>query len=117
MRRSRYDDTPFATRKQEQSLAGGWGSRVQRRLGHLHRTVPVSVGLHDGHKPRPGAQAVLHRGGVVANGIQVDFHPRIGVRWDEVVEFARQISFHRALDLEGTFTHFATATISSCTSG
>ena len=25
MRRSRYDDTPFATRKQEQSLAGGWG--------------------------------------------------------------------------------------------
>lgn len=34
---------------------------------------------------------------------------RIGVRWDEVVEFARQISFHRALDLVGTFTHFATA--------
>ena len=34
---------------------------------------------------------------------------RIGVRWDEVVEFAHQVSFHRALDLEGTFTHFATA--------
>ena len=34
---------------------------------------------------------------------------RIGVRWDEVVEFARQISFHRALDMVGTFTHFATA--------
>ncbi len=34
---------------------------------------------------------------------------RIGVRYDEVVEFARQISFHRALDLVGTFTHFATA--------
>ena len=34
---------------------------------------------------------------------------RIGVRWDEVVEFMRQMSFHRALDLVGTFTHFATA--------
>lgn len=34
---------------------------------------------------------------------------RIGVRYDEVVDFVRQISFHRALDMEGTFTHFATA--------
>ena len=51
-----------------------------------------------------------------AMGLRAPFHlkvntgmNRIGVRWDEVVEFARQISFHRALDLEGTFTHFATA--------
>ncbi len=34
---------------------------------------------------------------------------RIGVRFDEVLEFINQVSFHRALDLEGTFTHFATA--------
>ena len=34
---------------------------------------------------------------------------RIGVRHDEVVEFLSQVSFHRALDLVGTFTHFATA--------
>lgn len=34
---------------------------------------------------------------------------RIGVRWDEVVEFASAIAFHRALKIEGTFTHFATA--------
>lgn len=34
---------------------------------------------------------------------------RIGVRYDEVVEFMTQVSFHRALDLVGTFTHFATA--------
>ncbi len=34
---------------------------------------------------------------------------RIGVRHDEVVEFLNQVSFHRALDLEGVFTHFATA--------
>lgn len=51
-----------------------------------------------------------------AFGLRAPFHlkvntgmNRIGVRWDEVVDFARQISFHRALDLEGTFTHFATA--------
>lgn len=34
---------------------------------------------------------------------------RIGVRHDEVVDFMRQVAFHRALDLQGTFTHFATA--------
>ncbi len=34
---------------------------------------------------------------------------RIGVRFDEVVSFMHQIGFHRALDLVGTFTHFATA--------
>lgn len=31
------------------------------------------------------------------------------MRHDEVVEFMGQVSFHRALDLVGTFTHFATA--------
>lgn len=34
---------------------------------------------------------------------------RIGVRHDQVVEFLSQVSFHRALDLQGCFTHFATA--------
>lgn len=34
---------------------------------------------------------------------------RIGVRYDSVVDFLQTISFHRALDLVGTFTHFATA--------
>ncbi|MBP5313792.1 MAG: alanine racemase, partial [Eggerthellaceae bacterium] len=34
---------------------------------------------------------------------------RIGVRYDAVIEFLRQVSFHRALDLQGVFTHFATA--------
>lgn len=34
---------------------------------------------------------------------------RIGVNASDVVEFLHQISFHRALVLEGTFTHFATA--------
>ena len=34
---------------------------------------------------------------------------RIGVRYDEVVEFMSAVNFHRALDLVGVFTHFATA--------
>ncbi len=34
---------------------------------------------------------------------------RIGVNYDDVVEFMYQVSFHRALELEGVFTHFATS--------
>lgn len=34
---------------------------------------------------------------------------RIGVRAEEVLEFQRQTGFHRGLELEGVFTHFATA--------
>lgn len=51
-----------------------------------------------------------------AHGMRAPYHlavntgmNRIGVRFDEVVAFMNQISFHRALDLIGTFTHFATA--------
>lgn len=50
------------------------------------------------------------------HGIKAPFHlavntgmNRIGVRHDQVVDFLRQIGFHRALKLEGCFTHFATA--------
>lgn len=49
-------------------------------------------------------------------GLRAPFHlkvntgmNRIGVRYDEVVPFMHQVGFHRALDLVGTFTHFATA--------
>lgn len=49
-------------------------------------------------------------------GMRAPFHlkvntgmNRIGVRYDEVLDFLSRISFHRALDLVGTFTHFATA--------
>ena len=34
---------------------------------------------------------------------------RIGVSWSEVIDFLKLISFHRALELDGIFTHFATA--------
>ena len=50
------------------------------------------------------------------HGVRAPFHlavntgmNRIGVRFDEAVEFVRQIAFHRALEQVGTFTHFATA--------
>ncbi len=49
-------------------------------------------------------------------GLKAPFHlavntgmNRIGVHWDEVVSFMQTVGFHRALDLIGTFTHFATA--------
>ena len=51
-----------------------------------------------------------------AHGMRAPYHlaintgmNRIGVRYDAVMEFMMQVSFHRALDLIGTFTHFATA--------
>lgn len=34
---------------------------------------------------------------------------RIGVLWSEAAEFADMLGFHRALEIAGTFTHFATA--------
>lgn len=50
------------------------------------------------------------------HGLRAPFHlavntgmNRIGVRFDEAVAFLRQVSFHRALEQVGTFTHFATA--------
>lgn len=51
-----------------------------------------------------------------AQGMKAPYHlainsgmNRIGVRFNTVVEFLSQISFHRALEMEGCFTHFATA--------
>lgn len=51
-----------------------------------------------------------------AYGVRAPYHlkintgmNRLGIRFDDVVEFMTQVSFHRALELEGTFTHYATA--------
>ena len=51
-----------------------------------------------------------------AFGVRAPYHlaintgmNRIGVRHDRVLEFMTQVSFHRALELAGMFTHFATA--------
>ncbi len=49
-------------------------------------------------------------------GLRAPFHlkvntgmNRIGVRYDEIVPFMHQVGFHRALDLVGTYTSFATS--------
>lgn len=51
-----------------------------------------------------------------AYGVRAPYHlkvntgmNRVGLRYNEVVDFMMQVDFHRALDLVGTFTHFATA--------
>ncbi len=51
-----------------------------------------------------------------AFGVRAPYHlaintgmNRIGVRYDQVLEFMTKVGFHRALDLGGVFTHFATA--------
>lgn len=36
---------------------------------------------------------------------------RIGVRYDEVLDFLKRVAFHRALKLVGTYTHFATSDV------
>lgn len=60
--------------------------------------------------------AVAYAEAADAHGIRAPYHlavntgmNRIGVHYKEVVEFMQQVDFHRALDLVGTFTHFATA--------
>lgn len=49
-------------------------------------------------------------------GVQAPYHlavntgmNRIGVEYADAVEFLNQVSFHRALELKGVFTHYATA--------
>ncbi|MDR2197588.1 MAG: alanine racemase [Coriobacteriales bacterium] len=51
-----------------------------------------------------------------ANGRPAPFHlkidtgmNRVGIHHSDAADFLRQISFHRGLELQGTFTHFATA--------
>ena len=51
------------------------GAGVQRRLRNAHRAVAVCVGLHDGHHMTTRADHLLDGGGVVADGVQVDFQP------------------------------------------
>ncbi len=60
--------------------------------------------------------AICYAEAADSHGMKAPYHlaintgmNRIGVRFDHVVEFLSQISFHRALELVGCFTHFATA--------
>lgn len=79
-------------------------------------SIPLLLGYHITpaiHKPdfaiAYGEAADLH-------GMKAPYHMavntgmnRVGVHHEDVVEFLDQIDFHRALQLEGVFTHFATA--------
>lgn len=60
--------------------------------------------------------AVMYAEEADKQGQQASYHlalntgmNRVGVRYNKVLDFLKLISFHRALKLEGTFTHFATA--------
>lgn len=60
--------------------------------------------------------AIAYAEAADSHGMKAPYHlainsgmNRIGVRHDQVVEFLHQVGFHRALSLEGCFTHFATA--------
>ncbi len=60
--------------------------------------------------------AVKYAEAADAVGMRAPFHlkintgmNRVGVRYSDVIALLDTISFHRALDLIGTFTHFATA--------
>lgn len=60
--------------------------------------------------------AIAYAEAADAQGLKAPYHlainsgmNRIGVHYDSVVEFLHQVSFHRALELKGCFTHFATA--------
>ena len=60
--------------------------------------------------------AIAYAEAADAHGMKAPYHlainsgmNRIGVRYDRAAEFLTQIGFHRALELEGCFTHFATA--------
>ncbi|WP_165247288.1 alanine racemase [Adlercreutzia sp. ZJ141] len=80
----------------------------------------TAIPLLLGYKVMPSVYtpefAIAYAEAADAMGLRAPFHlavntgmNRIGVRYDEAVEFMMQVGFHRALDLVGTFTHFATA--------
>ena len=79
-----------------------------------------SIPLLLGYKVMPSVYtaefAIKYAEAADAFGLRAPFHlkvntgmNRIGVHHAEVVEFMHQVGFHRALELVGTYTHFATA--------
>ncbi|MCD8316724.1 MAG: alanine racemase [Eggerthellaceae bacterium] len=100
---------------------------IELREAHLNAPILVlseppatAIPLLLGYKVMPSVYtaefAIQYAEAADSLGLKAPYHlavntgmNRIGVRYDEVVEFMSQVSFHRALDLVGTFTHFATA--------
>lgn len=100
---------------------------VQLREAYVNAPILVlneppieSIPLLLGYKVMPSVYtaefAVCYAEAADAFGLRAPFHlkvntgmNRIGVHHGEVLPFLRQIGFHRALELVGTYTHFATA--------
>jgi len=55
------------------------GPALQRRPGHRHRAVAVSIGLDGDHQLGAASGAGLERRCVVSNGVQVNLRPGDGV--------------------------------------
>lgn len=100
---------------------------IQLREAYVNAPILVlceppmeSIPLLLGYKIMPSVYtpefAVRYAEAADAFGLRAPFHlkvntgmNRLGVNHAEVVPFLRQVGFHRALELAGTYTHFATA--------
>ena len=79
-------------------------------------SIPLLLGYHIIPTVYEPDFAVAYGEAADLHGVKAPYHlavntgmNRIGVRFDQVVEFLHQVSFPRALELEGVFTHYATA--------
>ncbi len=100
---------------------------IQLREAYVNAPILVlceppeeSIPLLLGYKVMPSIYtpefAIKYAEAADAFGLRAPFHlkvntgmNRIGVHYAEVVSFMHQVGFHRALELVGTYTHFATA--------
>ena len=79
-------------------------------------TIPLLLGYHITPAIYETDFAVAYGEVADLHGMQAPYHlavntgmNRIGVHYEHVLDFLDQVDFHRALVLEGTFTHYATA--------
>ena len=79
-------------------------------------SIPLVLGYHITPTAYDPAFAVAYAEAADLHGMKAPYHllldtgmNRLGVRYDQALEFLYQVNFHRALQLEGVFTHFATA--------
>ena len=79
-------------------------------------SIPLLLGYHIMPAVYTPEFALAYAEMADAHGMKAPFHlavntgmNRIGVRAEEIIDFERTVSFHRALEQVGTFTHFATA--------
>ncbi len=79
-------------------------------------TIPMLLAYHVMPSVTTAEFAIKYAEAADQIGMKAPYHlklntgmNRVGVRFDEAIEFLQTVSFHRSLDLVGTFTHFATA--------